>query len=118
MEIYFDRRTLRVLRMIARSGDNGTRWDKLYAYYSKDVSPDLLINLSIAGYTVTQDRQGAYLHIDENWPRNVYDDYRSFCSPKGWELLERRCFNFWKWIIPTFFSFGSLVISILAAVFG
>lgn len=118
MEIYFDKRTLKVLKEIAKSKDTGTRWDKLYTLYSEDASPWLLVNLSIAGYTVTQDGQGKWLHIDESWPRNVHEDFRSFCTPKALELLERRCFDFWKWVIPTMISTAALIVSTLSAIFG
>lgn len=115
MEIYFDRKTLKILKKIKRSGNKGITWGKLQERFGNDVANIFLLEtLSRELYTVTQDSTGAWVDFVKYPTRNLNSNYRSFCSPKGNELLERRSFDFWKWIIPTIISIAALIVSFLA----
>lgn len=72
----------------------------------------LLSNLSKEGYTATKNEKGEWVHPDEFGI--VGDDFRSFTTSKANQIIERECFDFWKWIIPTLISVAALVISALA----
>ena len=112
--IFFDRKTLSILKHIKKSGDIGDTWGALQQKYGHDVAnPVLLEQLSRELYTVTQDSCGNWQYFDESWDGIFAYDFRSFCTPKRNELLETRCFNFWKWMIPTSISIVALFISIL-----
>jgi hypothetical protein len=113
--IYFDRRTLSILWRIKRSGDKGITWGYLRKKYGEDsANPFLLESMSKEFYTVTKDQNGKWIDFD-NWNKAIYDGFRSFCTSKGNELLEKRLFDFWKWIIPTIISVAALIVSVLAA---
>lgn len=114
--IYFDKKTLALLRYIKRRGDRGVSWADLREKFGNDAANILLLeSLSKELYTVTKGHDGNWLDFDAPWDHHVYGDFRSFCSPKGNELLELRCFNFWKWIIPMVISIASLIVSVIAA---
>lgn len=113
--IYFDKKTLSILWCIKRSGDKGTTWGYLRKKYGEDgANPILLESMSKELYTVTKDQNGKWIDFD-NWNKIINADFRSLCTPKGNELLERRLFDFWKWIIPTIISIAALIVSALAA---
>lgn len=114
MEIAFDRDTLSVLKYIYRSGDNGVSWRCLTEEF--DHADFLLLEcLSKTEYTVTKDQNGQWLHPNGDW---TYTDgaFRSYCSPKGNELIQRRCYDFWKWTVPVFISIAALIVSIVGAI--
>lgn len=109
--IYFDRKTLSILWYIKRSGEKGVTWGRLQKKYGEDVAnPFLLESFSKELYTVTKDQNGEWIH---EWGTALHESYRSFCTPKGNEILENRLFDFWKWIIPTLISIVALVVSCL-----
>lgn len=119
--IYFDRKTLQILRHINSCGDKGITWEKLRERFGEDdANVYLLEDLTKEHYTVTKDQNGKW--IDFSYNSGVfYSAFCSFCSPKGKELLEKQSFNFWKWIIPTIISVIALalsLISVLLSVFG
>lgn len=113
--IYFDRQSLAVLRYIHRSKDNGVSWGTLRTKFNPSCSVDFLVNLNIEQYIVTQDEFGKWIN-DDNFKHTSYN-FKSFCTSKGNELIERIVFNFWKWTIPIFISILALVISVLSAIF-
>ncbi|MDU6307304.1 MAG: hypothetical protein E6579_11640 [Clostridium sp.] len=109
--IYFDRKTLLILWCIKRSGDNGVTWGYLRKKYGEDDANSFLLeSLSKELYTVTKDQNGEWI---SEWNTAIYDSFRSFCTAKGNEILEKRLFDFWKWIIPTLISVAALVVSCL-----
>jgi hypothetical protein len=109
--IYFDGKTLSILWCIKRSRDKGITWGELRKKYGEDnANPFLLETMSKELYTVTKDQKGEWIN---EWNGTIYDSFRSFCTPKGNEILEKRLFDFWKWIIPTLISIVALVISCL-----
>lgn len=119
--VYFDRKTLRILRHINSCGDKGITWEKLREKFGEDdANIFLLEDLSKEHYTVTKDQNGKW--VDFSYSSGVfYSTFRSYCSPKGKQLLETRSFDFWKWIIPTIISVIALalsLISVLLSVFG
>ena len=67
-------------------------------------------------YIVTQNEKGEWVDFDELGAHSS-KDFRSYCSPRGNEFLEKRVFNFWKWIIPTIISTLALIVSVLSAAF-
>ena len=115
MEIYFDRKTVAVLKTIHRSGDKGVTWANLQKKYGEDIANLFLLeSLSRVLYTVTKDQDGNWLDIGPKPIPYVTGDFRSFCTSKGNELLERRSFNFWKWVIPLLISVAALVVSCIS----
>lgn len=90
-------------------------WADLRKKFGDKANIFLLEALSTEEYTVTKDHNGKPLYFDEPWDHQTYGDFRSFCSSKGNELLEVRCFNFWKWVIPTLISVAALIVSVIAA---
>ncbi len=79
-------------------------------YGDDDANPILLESMSKELYTVTKDQNSKWIN---EWNITIYDSFRSFCTPKGNEMLEKRLFNFWKWIIPTLISVAALIVSCL-----
>lgn len=111
--IYFDRETLSILRRIYRSKDRGITWGKLQEKYgSGTANIELLIALSKEQYIITKNELGDWVPCDSDWKHTNFR-YRSYCTPKGNELIQQRCFNFWKWVVPTLISIAALIISAL-----
>lgn len=113
--VYFDKKTLSILKFIKRSGKNGVTWHTiLNECKGKEVSIQLLENLTKEKYTATQNECGEWIDfetLEKQIPIHQNSHFKSFTTPKGNELIELRCFNFWKWVIPTVISIISLVIS-------
>ena len=101
--VYFDKKTLSILKFIKHSGKNGVTWQTiLNECKDKEVS------------IVTQNECGEWVDfktLEKQLPIHQNSHFKSFATPKGNELIELRCFNFWKWVIPTVISIISLVIS-------
>lgn len=111
--IDFDRKTLAILRCIKHSRGKGVSWGTLQKRYGEDAAnPFLLEDMSKELYTATKDCDGKWINFEE-WDRVSDYRFRSYSTPKGNELIERRCFDFWKWIIPTLISVVALVISFI-----
>ncbi|MGN0629979.1 MAG: hypothetical protein ACI4JN_01510, partial [Ruminococcus sp.] len=93
--------------------DKGISWGTLRKKFGDETAdPALLSDLSKEGYTATKNEKGEWVHPDEFGV--VGDDFRSFTTSKANQIIERECFDFWKWIIPTLISVAALVISALA----
>lgn len=116
MEIYFDRRTARVLRYINHTGEAGAKWGVLRDKFGDDASPSALEALSEAGYTVTKNEKGEWINM-KRWDRNCNHEFRSCCSPKGRKILEDRFDRLWQWCIPVLISVAALIISFFALFF-
>ncbi len=110
--IYFDKRTLSVLRYIQRRGERGVKFEKLRNKFGYDSNSFLLQNFIIEFYVIAQDSQGNWINKDE-CPPIIESDFRFYSTSKANELIETRIFNFWKWVIPTLISIVALVVSII-----
>lgn len=117
MEIYFDRQLLRMMCFICRKKDKGVSWGELRNKFGDDLAcPEQLINLSKELYLVTQNQNGEWVKF-EDWDGRIFDGFRSFTTPKSNEMLEKRCFGFWKWVIPTLISIAALALSTITLLF-
>ena len=67
-------------------------------------------------YIVTQDQNGDWINFDK-WNKISYDSFRSFSTGKLNEIIEKRSFDFWKWVIPTVISVLALVISSISMLY-
>lgn len=113
--IYFDRKTLFMLWNIKRSGEKGVTWGALRKKYGEDrANPELLISLSKELYIVTKNHYENWIDFS-TWDHKVFDDFRSFSTPKGNHTVEQFLFDFWKWTIPTVISVAALIVSVLTA---
>lgn len=113
--IHFDRKTLSMLKYIKRCGSKGATWSKLDKKFGDDyANPFMLQLLSIELYTVTKNQENLWIDFKKE-NQVTYGNFRSFITPKGNELIERRCFDFWKWVVPTLISVAALIISVLSA---
>lgn len=107
----FDRKRLMILFFIHRRGKIGATWDEIRSRFDKDDANILFLeSLSIEGYTITQDESGKWMRFKEG---DIHRDqkFRSYCTPKGNELIERRLFDFWKFVIPLLVSVLALIVS-------
>lgn len=112
--IYFDKKTLSILRYIKRKKDKGATWGELQKKFGEDHADILLLqHFSEDLYTLTKDGDGNWIDFKKWSP--VSGKFRSFCTTKGNEFIERRSFDFWKWVIPTLISVTALVVSVLSA---
>lgn len=101
--IYFDRKTLAILKYIRRRNKRGVTWGELQRKFGEDTANTfLLANFSKELYTCTQNQNGKW--VDDDF-KIVDNEYRSFTTPKANQLIERECFDFWKWIIPTPYTY-------------
>lgn len=57
MEIYFDKRTIKILRYIRRCGDRGTSWGNLRRKYKESANVFLLESLSKERYIATKTKK-------------------------------------------------------------
>jgi len=113
--IHFDRETLSILRYIKRCGKKGASWSNIQKRFGEDVANIFLLEqFNKELYTITQDSSGKW--IDFSQQTSVVSGPRSFITPKGNELLEQKCYSFWKWAIPTIISVAALIVSIIALV--
>lgn len=113
--IYFDKKTLKLLRYIKRSGDKGVTWDELSIKFGDLANIFLLTSLSNELYTVTQNHEGEWVDFKE-YKGVIHSNFRSFSTPKSNAMIEQMCFDFWKWIIPTLISVAALIVSALSAI--
>ena len=109
--IHFDQKTLGILRLINRRGDQGATWGLVMKRFNKDATMWLLESLTVEGYTVSKTARGDWIKFDGNFGTHRGADFVSYSTPQGRELLERMSFDFWKWIVPTLISIAALTIS-------
>lgn len=115
--IYFDRKTLAVLRRIKRGRKKGVGWGELQRKYKDAADSALLAEFTRELYTVSTDKDGRYLSFGKDWDHVILPGFRSYITPKGLELIETRCFAFWRWVIPTLVSVAALAVSVLGAIY-
>lgn len=110
MEIYFDRKTRKVLRYIKWHPQN-----TLEELQKKFDESQLFINLCLTDYLVCTHPDGTYTSFknDEVWHTYANDNF--WISPKGRKILEDHFDRLWQWAIPTIISTVALIISILSA---
>lgn len=110
--IYFDRKTLDILIYIKLHSRKGASWDKIQHRFGEDSANSFLLqNLSKELYTVTKGQNGKWINFEKENP--IICGFYSFITPKGNEFIEKRYFDFWKWIIPTLISISALIVSVL-----
>lgn len=111
--IYFSRRNLSLLRYIEKQGKRGALWEDIYLRFDFEHETALILSLlTQEGYTYSVDEQGNGLSL--KCGDSTKGTMRSMCTDKGAELIERRMFDFWKWIIPTLISVVALTVSALS----
>lgn len=116
MEIYFDKNTIKILWDIHRHGDKGASCGTLRDKHKEAGNIFLLEALTKEQYIVTQNEKGEWIDFN-NFSGHSNQNFRSYCAARGNEFLEKRVFNFWKWVIPTVISILALIVSVLSAVF-
>lgn len=109
--IYFDKKTLSVLKYINRRSNYGAEWGKIIKKFSY-VDFSFLEQLSQEEYTSTKNANGRDIIFPDNFIQKQYN-FKSYISHRGREILERKSFDFWKWVIPTLISVAALITSIL-----
>ena len=112
--VVFDKKTLRILKYIRNHNKHGVTWTKLQKKFGEDDANIFLLEaLNKELYVVTKNTEGQWIDFNQ---QQFYMDSKfvSFATPKANEMIERKCFDFWKWIIPTLISVVALLISILA----
>ena len=112
--VVFDKRTLRILKYIHNRSKKGVTWATLQKKFGEDDANTFLLEaLNKEQYLATKDIKEQWIDFDQ--PQLIMDSrFVSFATPKANEMIERKCYNFWKWMIPTFISVVALFISILA----
>lgn len=110
--IYFDKKTLNLLRYINQHP--GVSEPTIRSKFSEYGSA-LLISLVQEDYLLAKDDVGNWCRFD-SIPYRTTESFTYYATPKGKQLIETTCFNFWKWIIPTIISIISLVISIITSI--
>lgn len=117
MEIYFDKQNLRILTAIYRSGERGITWRQLQKRFGDRADDYFLMNLSSAGYTVTQDQNGNWIDYPDSRPLQTDPGFRSFVTDRGRAYLEDRVYSFRRWLIPTLISISALIVSVMSLAF-
>ncbi len=113
--IYFDRKNLKILKYIKRCGCKGVTWSKLQKRFGEDLANAFFLTaLTKQSYIVTKDENGKWLSDKYDFSV-IHLGFRSYSSPKGNELIEKRCFDFWKWTIPIVISVAALIVSVVSA---
>jgi hypothetical protein len=110
----FDRKNLSILRFIKRKGKRGATWGELIHRFGDATGPFSLEQMSRELYTVTKNQNGEWVVFDDKWDGRSDYLFCSYITPKGNKLIEKRSFDFWKWVIPTLISVAALIVSIIA----
>lgn len=108
--VVFDLRTLRVLWCISRNSRLGITWDELLNLYPDFASKSLLENLTLELYILTETDGRQVTAFGPGYQYNL-SVLRAYITPKGRELLERRFFDFFKFVIPLIISVLALAVS-------
>lgn len=111
MEIYFDRKTRKVLRYI-KWHPKKSLFD-IQAKLGESADGMLLINLCQSGYLLAEIADGKYTDYSDGPPWHMNGTERFWVSPKGNKLLEDRFDRLWQWSIPIIISVAALIISAL-----
>lgn len=109
MEIYFDKKTIRILRYI-RWHKNSTV-DEIQRKFGESADTFLLINLCLSDYIVAVKKDGTYTNYQNKTERVIDGSERFWVSPKGRKLLDDRFDRLWQWSVPVTISTIALIIS-------
>ena len=113
MEIYFDRRTAKILRYIRWHPQNTLA--EIQEKLGEDANGMTLINLCSAGYLVCTHPDGSRTMFKDRAEWTTYAEDTFWISPKGRKILEDRFDRVWQWAIPILISTAALIISVLSA---
>lgn len=112
--IYFDRTARSILKRIYRSGKNGVLWSAVESKYGDEYGTSFMEQLAANDYTINKNAKNQTIEPGYDNFKDT-STYRAFITSKGCEFVQERCYNFWKWVVPTLISVASLVISTLTA---
>lgn len=112
--IYFDNEHIKVLKYIKRH-KNGVSVEKLENKFGDTANISFLINLSKEHYVLFNNGEK---WIDADYSAVVSDTMLVFATSKTNEFIEKRCYGFWRWVIPTLISVAALVISVITLLLG
>lgn len=112
--VVFDKKTLRILKYIHNHNKYGVTWAKLQKRFGEDDANIFLLEaLNKEQYVVTRDTEEQWINFDQS--QLILDSrFVSFATPKANEMIERKCHDLLKWMIPMFVAVAALFISILA----
>lgn len=123
--IYFDKTNLKILKKIFRRREKGVTLLELKKHYEKAFNKTHKKTESFSEfiYTLCEEEYIFCTDPEKSWSVNevsqtpwwFFDTGIYRITEKGCELLQRRSFDFWKWMIPTIISIVSLVVSALTA---
>ena len=114
MEIYFDRKTIKLLRYI-RCHKSKTLYD-IQKKFGEDADIMLIIGLCQCNYLVAIKENGKYTVFSDK--AEIIENTETFwVTPKGKKILDDRFDRLWQWSIPTIISVVALIVSILSAYF-
>lgn len=111
MEIYFDKKTRKLLRYITRHPKRTLK--DILARFEDDATDMTIINLCLADYLVCTHPDGSMTNYKDGKPWQSNADDLSWVSPKGKKLLEDHFDRLWQWSIPTIISVAALIVSFL-----
>ena len=111
MEIYFDKKTRKLLRYI--------KWHpkKTFNHIQQKFTDKgigmLLINMCMDDYLICTRSDGTHTNFKNDSPWHSVGDDVFWVTPKGNKLLEDRFDRLWQWSIPTIISVAALIVSCL-----
>lgn len=111
--IYFDKDTLNILKYIRRHKGvtEQVLKDKFERSEDDNISM-LLIEFIKENYVLAKNESGEWVIHDKLPYRSSYA-FRYYITSKGNEIVEKYCFEFWRWVVPTLISIISLMVSIV-----
>lgn len=107
--IYFDNKHIKVLKHIARH-KNGVSIEKLERKFGDTANISFLINLSKEHYVLFGN---ADQWIEVDYSMTIPNTTVVFATSKSNEFIEKRCYEFWRWSIPTIISVAALIVSVI-----
>ena len=111
--IYFDKETLNILKYIRRH--KGVTEQVLKDRFERSEDDNismLLIEFIKENYVLAKNESDEWVLHDE-LPYHSSYAFRYYITSKGNEMVEKYCFEFWRWVVPTLISIISLMVSIV-----
>lgn len=109
-EIFFDRKTVKLLRYIKWHPD--TCLCDIQKKFGESADTMLIVNMCLAHYLIAKRSDNTYTNFkDGNFV--LFNDETFWVSPKGRKILDDRFDRLWQWSIPTIISVAALIISII-----
>lgn len=112
--IHFDSKRYAILLFLYRRGNIGATWDEIRTLFNKDnANIFFLESLSVEGYTISQDEGGKWFYFK---PDDIHRDrrFRSYITPKGIELVERRLQDSRRFSVSLLISVLTLIVSVIS----